>query len=218
MTQTAFLFHQFDCYHITEKLPSPSKGKLQDKKGGSRHVIRYCSRKSNIFLSTLSTVLLAWPYQTWNEQHIAVSVISPNIGSAWVNYWLNFSTNNISLSIHAIHSHFSPSCNSQLFFQLQTDSVCIYWNKRSCHAQEHNIYSEYYLSVQILSMFNGIHVSTARTCLFIQGLLLHTEATVRCESFILPMRAGVESNTQASISRTWALITNGATKLCIWTL
>lgn len=39
-------------------------------------------------------------------------------------------------------------------------------------------------------------------CLFIQGLLLHTEATVRSESFILPGRAGVESNTQASISRT----------------
>jgi len=46
--------------------------------------------------------------------------------------------------------------------------------------------------------------------------VLHTEATVRRESFILPVRAGVESNTQASISRTWALITNGATKLCIW--
>lgn len=146
MTQTAFLFHQFDCYHITEKPPSPSKGKLQDKKGGSRHVIRYCSREKQYFLSTLSTILLAWPYQTWNEQHIAVSVISPNIGSAWVNYWLNFSTNNISLSIHAIHSHFSPSCNSQLFFDFK-QIACAYTGTND-HAMHRNI--TYTLSITYL--------------------------------------------------------------------
>lgn len=69
MTQTAFLFHQFDCYHITEKPPSPSKGKLQDKKGGSRHVIRYCSREKQYFLS----ILLAWPYQTYGMKNILLS-------------------------------------------------------------------------------------------------------------------------------------------------
>lgn len=73
----------------------------------------------------------------WNEQHIAVSVISPNIGSAWVNYWLNFRTNNICLSIHAIHSHFSPSCNSQLFFDFKW-IACAYTGTND-HAMHRNI-------------------------------------------------------------------------------
>lgn len=73
MTQTAFLFHQFDCYHITEKPPSPSKGKVQDKNGGSRHVIWYFSREKQYVLFTLLTVLLARPYQTYGMNYILQS-------------------------------------------------------------------------------------------------------------------------------------------------
>lgn len=108
------------------KAPQSLKGKTTGQKRRKLTCYKvFFQGKAILVIYTVNCVARPTISNIWNEQHIAVSVISPNTGSAWVNYWLNFRTNNISLRIHAIHSHFSPSCCITAVFRFQTDSVGI---------------------------------------------------------------------------------------------
>ncbi len=80
------------------------------------------------FIYTVNRIAHLAISNIWNEQHIAVSVISLN------TYWfqdlhgwiidLTSEKNYITLSIHAIHSHFSPSMLYHSCFSLfETDGV-----------------------------------------------------------------------------------------------